>query len=77
MINIGVKCNRKEEKNNKTRKRNGVIGRALPSNCRGSGGAITIFNNYFIIQFLNNLQKKTLSESVNTSRRRAWKLGRL
>ena len=74
MINIGVKCNRKEEKNNKTRKRNGVIGRALPSNCRG---AIAIFNNYFIIQFLNNLQKKTLSESVNTSRRRAWKLGRL
>ena len=67
----------KGRKKNKTRKRNGVIRRALPSNCRGNGGAIAIFNNYFIIQFLKNLQKKTLSESVNTSRRRAWKLGRL
>ena len=44
-------------------KRNGVAGRALPSNCRDGGGGgrgKEKFNNYFIIQFLNNLLKMTL-----------------
>ena len=63
MINIGVKFNTKEEKLKKKKgKRNGVVGRALPSNCKDGGGGRgkEKFNNYFIIHFLNNLLKMTL-----------------
>ena len=51
---------------NKTRKRNGVVGRALPSNCRDGGGRgrrKEKFNNYLI----NNTFFKQFAEEDTLS----------